>query len=98
MLASKELPLLLEKAVDQPYDRAQIARDCAIVVNNLIHRSADRVVELLGERLEAWFQSASSLDDQHLCMHVNHCSELCGVGNYGADVDMTAGQPRPVSV
>jgi hypothetical protein len=60
VLNSKELPMFIDLAVDQPYDRQQIARDSSLVIFNLLHWSADRVTDLLGDSLSTWIESGPS--------------------------------------
>lgn len=57
----------------------QLARDSALVVYNLLQRSAERVVEKCGSTLDTWFNTVDSLRDQTLAMHIRGAAELCGV-------------------
>lgn len=73
-----DLSIFLKLACDQSYMRMQLARDSALVVYNLLQRSAERVVEQCGPALDTWFNTVESLRDQTLAMHIRGAAELCG--------------------
>lgn len=74
----------LVKLAEQPpgmdnLDLVELSRDCAVILQNLAVRSADRLTEVLGKSLQEWFSGFSTVQDPELAMRIRLCADRCGV-------------------
>jgi len=78
-IMASDFACLVKHAKDQPFDRCEIARDCAMIMANIIRRSSGQVMKYLGDSLKAWLESEVTLNDRTLAMRIRGCSHQLGI-------------------